>query len=390
MKKLLSFLLIFLIFVPTIWAYDLTDKDRVIVLRASSAIEKMITRKWETYRSKYVVALQKLQLRFQDNPRMQKIIGETANVLSDDTSGLENVFTNADTSVNSPVVDVPKKETVPEKINSNPINTTNNSNTVQNVAVTNQVTVRKCYMESGEWQETYSNNTWGSCGAVSCNNSFHKEWNLCIVNQVSCSIEGWAWYKIWNGSWSNCNINQCNSWFEQLNNKCLQKCSSLAHREWEICVNNPVAILDIKRTDGLSDILLASVNISGAKGVPIYGVRFSSIQGNTITLSKFSVTIASTALPSVDGDTSLTLYINGIAKSTKTISNSSVNFDWEVVVNSFLNADIVIKADFNNTNTSGTFSVASISYDAVDIVSSYDVIKKPSIAGAVFTLVPVK
>ncbi len=105
MKKLLSFLLIFSIFVPTIWAYDLTDKDQVIVQRASVAIEKMIIRKWENYRAKYVIALQKLQLRFQDNPRMQKIISETANVLSDDTSGLENVFITADSSVNLPTAD---------------------------------------------------------------------------------------------------------------------------------------------------------------------------------------------------------------------------------------------------------------------------------------------
>ena len=74
---------------------------------------------------------------------MQKIIGETANVLSDDTSGLESVFINADTSVNSPVVDVPKKEPVAEVVV--PV-----KNNTQDVAVVNQVTVRKCYMENGE------------------------------------------------------------------------------------------------------------------------------------------------------------------------------------------------------------------------------------------------
>ena len=77
MKKLFSFLLIFVIFVPTIWAYNLTDKDEVVIQKASIAIEKMITRKWENYRAKYITALQKLQLRFQNNLRMQKIIIET-------------------------------------------------------------------------------------------------------------------------------------------------------------------------------------------------------------------------------------------------------------------------------------------------------------------------
>ncbi len=111
MKKLLVFLLLFVMSAPTIWAYDLSKQDKVIVQRAVTAIEKMITRKWENYREKYVVALQKIQLRFQNNPRMHEIIGETANTLNDDTNGLENIITSADASVNTPAVTTANKNT---------------------------------------------------------------------------------------------------------------------------------------------------------------------------------------------------------------------------------------------------------------------------------------
>lgn len=144
---------------------------------------------------------------------MQKIIGETANVLSDDMRGLENIFTNADTSVNSSV-DTTKKETNAEQGNS--------SSNVQNVAVINQVTVRKCYMENWEWQETYSNSTWGSCNVVSCGNWYeklnnkclarcsswaHREWESCTSNNRSCVSSSWNWIESWNGSsWSICQV----------------------------------------------------------------------------------------------------------------------------------------------------------------------------------------
>jgi hypothetical protein len=384
MKKLLSILLVFSIFIPTIWAYDLTDKDKVIVLRASAAIEKMITRKWENYRVKYVTALQKLELRFQNNPRMQKIIGETANVLSDDTSGLESVFTNADISVNSPVADVPKKEPISEVIT--PI-----KNETQNVAVINQVTVRKCYMESGEWQETYSNNTWGSCIPVSCNSWFHKEDTSCVRNQLSCSIENGIWTKSWNGGWSNCNIYQCNSGFEPLNNKCLQKCSSLQHRQWDTCIDSPVVlnILEAKKIAGVTE---DNVNIwINAKWVTVYTAKISSLAWNPVILSNFRITTVGTANDYTGGNTSLTLYVNGVAKSTRNVQTTNVSFDgFNAIVSTSASVDVIIKADFSDVTTSGTFGIASISYNAIDNITSMDVPNKPSVSGATFTIVPIK
>lgn len=109
------------------------------------------------------------------------------------------------------------------------------------INVNNQITTRSCYIENWQWQETFQNNSWGSCNVVSCNSSYHKEWNSCISNQQSCSIENGNWYKVWNWSWSTCNISSCSSWFENINWKCLKSCLSSEHREWDSCITNKIS-----------------------------------------------------------------------------------------------------------------------------------------------------
>jgi hypothetical protein len=49
--------------------------------------------------------------------------------------------------------------------------------------------------------------------------------------------------------------------------------------------------------------------------------------------------------------------------------------------------NIVIKADFSDVTTSGTFGINSISYDAIDNLTSVPLTTKPTVVGAVFTVV---
>lgn len=140
--------------------------------------------------------------------------------------------------------------------------------------------------------------------------------------------------------------------------------------------------LNVSRTDGLGATNLAS----GSKGVTVYGAHFSSTQGNPIALSNFSVTTTGSASNYTGGNTSLTLYVNGVAKSTKNVQSTTVNFDnFNSTISTTTGVDIVIKADFSDVITSGSFGINGISYQAVDNVTSATV-TSVSVVGALFTI----
>jgi len=145
--------------------------------------------------------------------------------------------------------------------------------------------------------------------------------------------------------------------------------------------------LNVSRTDGLGATTLAS----GTKGVTVYGARFSSTQGNPIALSNFSVVTTGTAsgatAPSyTGGNVSLTLYVDGVAKSTKNVLTTNVSFDaFNATVSTTQSVDIAIKADFSDVLTAGTFGIASIGYSAVDNITSATV-TPVTVAGATFTV----
>lgn len=147
-----------------------------------------------------------------------------------------------------------------------------------NVNVNNQVTTRNCYIDNWQWQETFQNNSWGSCKVLSCNNWYqnennscvikcssgtHKEWNSCINNIKSCNIENWTWEQIWNGSsfW-NCVVKFCNAWYENKNWIC-EKIKT------EIALNINYLWSKILKPDWLVDILeintSSNININNFK-----------------------------------------------------------------------------------------------------------------------------
>ena len=145
--------------------------------------------------------------------------------------------------------------------------------------------------------------------------------------------------------------------------------------------------LNVSRTDGLGPTQIAS----GSKGVTVFGARFSSTQGNPIALSNLSVTTTGTASGAsaasyTGGNVSLTLYVGGVAKSTKNVTNATVNFDgFNALVSTTASVDVVVKADFSDVLTAGTFGVASIAYDSIDTQTSLTT-NLPTVAGATFTL----
>jgi hypothetical protein len=140
--------------------------------------------------------------------------------------------------------------------------------------------------------------------------------------------------------------------------------------------------LNVTRTDGLGTTPLAA----GAKGVTVYAARFSSTQGNPIALSNLSATTAGNALSYTGGNTSLTLYVDGVAVSTKSLTTATVNFaGFNSTVSTTKAVDIMIKADFSDVTTTGSFNVASIAYSAVDNLTSVTV-ASTSVAGATFNI----
>lgn len=149
-----------------------------------------------------------------------------------------------------------------------------------------------------------------------------------------------------------------------------------------VTVTIGASTLNVSRTDGLGTTNLAS----GTKGVTVYGARFSSTQGNPIALSNLSVVTTGNATSYTGGNTSLTLYVDGVAKSTKSLTTANATFDgFNTTVSTTKSVDIVIKADFSDVTTAGSFSVASIDYTAVDNLTSVAV-TAVTVAGATFNI----
>jgi hypothetical protein len=80
MKKILSVLAGITLLASTLqatFAYTLSSDDTAIVDRATSVIEKSISKKGENYRARYLRALKALKLRYTTNERLYTIINKT-------------------------------------------------------------------------------------------------------------------------------------------------------------------------------------------------------------------------------------------------------------------------------------------------------------------------
>ncbi len=140
--------------------------------------------------------------------------------------------------------------------------------------------------------------------------------------------------------------------------------------------------LDVVRNDGLSD----SSILPGTKWKLVYGANFTTTQSKPYSLSYMTVNTTGTAVSYTGGNTFLTLYVNGVATSTKSLTSNSVIFDgFTANVSKTAPLNIQIKADFSDVTNSGTFQIPYIIYNAVNTLTSTAQVC-PQIPGAIFTI----
>jgi hypothetical protein len=148
-----------------------------------------------------------------------------------------------------------------------------------------------------------------------------------------------------------------------------------------INVSVNASTLNLTRTDGLGATKLAV----GVKGQLVYGVKFSSTQGNPIQLSNLVVNTSGTS-NYTNGLTSYTLYVNGVAKDTKSPLGATATFsNFNDTVSTTKSLDVQIKADFSDVTNTGTFNVTGITFSATDSLTSNNV-AGASVPGALFTI----
>lgn len=126
----------------------------------------------------------------------------------------------------------------------------------------------------------------------------------------------------------------------------------------------------------------------GAKGVTVLGTQLSSTQGNPVSVSSASYQFTGSA--ALVGNAYATLYVDGAAVSSKTVTatGTDIKFDgFNASVSSGKSVNLVLKVDFNSAFTGGTFQAALTKVAAIDTVSSADVGASISaVNGAQFTI----
>ena len=149
-----------------------------------------------------------------------------------------------------------------------------------------------------------------------------------------------------------------------------------------IQVTAQTATLNVTRTDALGNTAISA----GSNGLTVYGLRLSSTQGNGVTLSNMVLT-ASGYSAGFSNNAYVTLYINGTAVQSKTVSGSTITFDgFSKTLNPTTPMDVVVKADFVDAFNTGAFQLTLSSLNAYDTLTSNAVTGYAKPAGAVFTI----
>ena len=144
------------------------------------------------------------------------------------------------------------------------------------------------------------------------------------------------------------------------------------------------AALNITKTDGLGATALAA----GSNGVTVYGLSLASTQGNGLSVSNLVLNLAGYTTGFLN-NAYLTLYINGTAIQSKTVTSTSVTFDgFNKTITPTAPMNVVVKADFVDAFNTGTFQATLATVNAYDTLTSNAIATntyaKP--AGAVFTI----
>lgn len=141
------------------------------------------------------------------------------------------------------------------------------------------------------------------------------------------------------------------------------------------------SVLNVTRTDGLGNQTIAK----GMSNLTIMKLNLSSNQGNGVRVSKAVFDKLATSTGATN-NTTLTLYVDGVAVATKQLSGATVTFDFtSFTVNSSASKVMEVKATFAEAFASGVFQLKLDSLQATDVLTTQGVsYQKPT--SATFTI----
>ena len=154
---------------------------------------------------------------------------------------------------------------------------------------------------------------------------------------------------------------------------------------WNIAANTidiANTTLNVTRTDGLWGTTLAAWSTD----VTLYEVKLSATQWNGVKVTKAAFDI--TAGASFKNNTTLTLYVDGVAKSSKTYKTSPVTFDgFNVTVDSSTTHTLKVVADFTeNLTNAESIKITLNDLTATDALTSNTVNPSSKPVWATFTV----
>ncbi len=138
--------------------------------------------------------------------------------------------------------------------------------------------------------------------------------------------------------------------------------------------------LAITRTDGLGNTTIAS----GSTDVTLNSLALTVSQGNDLVISNPVYTVTSGGIL-YQNNVTATLYIDGVAVSTKNVTSGTVTFDANATVTKAAKS-MTVKATFSDAFSTGTFSMKLTGLDITDALTSNAVALGSVPSSAVFTI----
>jgi len=140
--------------------------------------------------------------------------------------------------------------------------------------------------------------------------------------------------------------------------------------------------LNVTRIDGLGNQTVAQ----GTNGLTVMKLNLSSNQGNGIRVSRAVFATGSTSATGLN-NTSLTLYVNGNAVSTKQLQGATVTFDFpSVTITQGNPVTLEVRANLSEAFSSGQLQLVLSSLTATDVGTSQSVTSYQTPSSAVFTI----
>ena len=141
--------------------------------------------------------------------------------------------------------------------------------------------------------------------------------------------------------------------------------------------------LAITRTDGLGDTTIAS----GSTDVTLNSLALTVSQGNDLVISNpvYTVTSSNATATGYPNNVTATLYVDGVAVSTKNVTSGTVTFDANATVTKAAKS-MTVKATFSDAFSTGTFSMKLTGLDITDALTSNTVVLGSVPNSAEFTI----